>query len=181
MPVAQRILFQFSPTPFLALLALLLPVTLMAQQQVYRSVDADGNVTFSAEPPMGADVRSVDRISLPPGPSEAARAEAEERARAIQQAADEYEKQRMAAREAAAKAAKESTAATPPAQVEQSDAGEQWNELLVNERGLTPEQRVKIEEAKRQLHEAQGNGGKPAEGDLYRRAEGDAGGRGGRE
>jgi len=48
-----------------------------AAEQIYRSVDAEGNVTFSNQPP--ANSVSVDQVDLPPGPSEAAQREAQER------------------------------------------------------------------------------------------------------
>ncbi|EIC20090.1 DUF4124 domain-containing protein [Thiorhodovibrio frisius] len=139
-----------------------------AQQQVYRSVDAQGNVSFSAEPPSGANVRNVESIELQPGPSEADRQAAEARARDIQQAADAYAQQRQAAREAAAgqqgsDAASKSSAGSDDA----SPAAEQWDQLLVNDRNLTPEQRTKVEEAKRELLDAQ-RGQQGSGSDLYK-------------
>jgi hypothetical protein len=44
---------------------------------IYRSVDADGNVTFSNKPPVNAV--TVDEVSVQPGPSDAAQREAQER------------------------------------------------------------------------------------------------------
>jgi hypothetical protein len=48
-----------------------------AAEQIYKSVDAEGNVTFSNEPP--ANSVSVDQVDVQPGPSEAAQREAQER------------------------------------------------------------------------------------------------------
>jgi len=48
-----------------------------AAEQIYKSVDAEGNVTFSSQPP--ANSVSVDQVSVQPGPSEAAQREAQER------------------------------------------------------------------------------------------------------
>lgn len=147
--------------------ALLSPTASQAQQQVYRSVDAQGNVSFSAEPPTDANVRSVETLTLQPGPSEADRQAAEARARDIQQAAEDYDNRRKAA----AEKLKSQEPTPPPSQAEQSPDAEQWNELLVNDRVLTPEQRLKVEQAKRELLKAehhkqqQGSGGK----DLYQR------------
>ena len=48
-----------------------------AAEQIYRSVDAEGNVTFSNQPP--ANSVTVDQVDVQPGPSEAAQREAQER------------------------------------------------------------------------------------------------------
>jgi len=48
-----------------------------AAEQIYRSVDAQGNVTFSSQPPTNSV--TVDKVSVQPGPSEAAQREAQER------------------------------------------------------------------------------------------------------
>lgn len=138
-----------------------------AQQQVYRSVDAQGNVSFSSEPPAGSNLRSVESIELQPGPSEADRQAAEARAREIQQAAEAYDQRRQAAREAAAKE-REQAEPKPPASASESGDAEQWNELLVNDRTLSPEQQAQIDKAKRELLEAEQKGRDSSGGDLYR-------------
>ena len=58
-----------------------------AAEQIYRSVDADGNVTFSNQPP--ANAVSVDEVSVQPGPSEAAQREARERMQRQESTANE--------------------------------------------------------------------------------------------
>ena len=61
--------------------ACLLLLTLLAgtaaAEQIYRSVDAEGNVTFSSTPP--ADAAAVEAVSVPPGPSAEQQQEARER------------------------------------------------------------------------------------------------------
>ncbi|WPL19301.1 hypothetical protein Thiowin_04418 [Thiorhodovibrio winogradskyi] len=149
-------------------IALAMPAA--AQQQVYRSVDAQGRVSFSAEPPAGEDVRSIESIELQPGPSEADRQAAEARVRDMQQAADAYEQQRQSAREAETGQEESGNTSKSPSESDASPAAEQWNQLLVNDRRLTPEQRKKVEEAKRELLEAQQRGRQSAGGgDLYKR------------
>jgi hypothetical protein len=61
-----------------------------AADQIYRSVDAQGNVTFSNQPP--ADSVSVDKVDVQPGPSEAAQREAQERMQRQESTADELSK-----------------------------------------------------------------------------------------
>ena len=51
----------------------------VAAESIYRSVDADGNVTFSSTPP--ANAVDVDEVSVQPGPSAAAQREALQRTR----------------------------------------------------------------------------------------------------
>jgi hypothetical protein len=58
-----------------------------AAEQIYKSVDAEGNVTFSNEPPAGAV--NVDQVKLQPGPSDAAQQAARERVRAQEATASE--------------------------------------------------------------------------------------------
>jgi hypothetical protein len=59
-------------------------------EQIYRSVDAQGNVTFSNQPP--ADSVTVDKVSVEPGPSEAAQREAQERMQRQESTANELNK-----------------------------------------------------------------------------------------
>jgi len=60
--------------------------------EVYKSVDAAGNVTYSTTPP--ADAVEVQAVDLPPGPSEQQVQEAVERAGQTRQAADKMTEQR---------------------------------------------------------------------------------------
>lgn len=55
-------------------------------QQVYRSVDPQGNVIYSDEPP--ADAAQTQSIELPPGPTEEQVKQAQQRTREIQESAD---------------------------------------------------------------------------------------------
>lgn len=76
----------------LALFILALPAHLLAGD-VYRSVDAEGNVTFTDKPPE-AD-RSVEKIEIHPGPSEASRLDTERRNAAIRKAMEEARDKRL--------------------------------------------------------------------------------------
>ena len=63
-----------------------------AAEQIYKSVDAEGNVTFSSEPPAGAV--NVDEVRVQPGPSDAAQQAARERVQAQEATASELGKAR---------------------------------------------------------------------------------------
>jgi hypothetical protein len=65
---------------------LLIPVTLLADDTFYRSVDEAGRVTYSAQPPAGA--AKVEQVDVPAGPSDAAVQQALERAKKMENAAD---------------------------------------------------------------------------------------------
>mgnify|MGYP001546690587 FL=1 len=69
----------------LMLICLLAVSGSLTAQQVYRSVDEQGNVSYSGEPP--ANAQAVETISVDPGPSADQRREAEKRASEMEQAA----------------------------------------------------------------------------------------------
>jgi hypothetical protein len=84
---------RFTPTvrTGCVLMLAMLAGTVMAEQ-IYRSVDADGNVTFSNQPPKNAV--TVDQVSVQPGPSDAAQQEARERMQRQEAAANEMSEAR---------------------------------------------------------------------------------------
>lgn len=63
----------------LMMLVLALPLAGLAETAVYRSVDAEGRVSFSDQPP--ADAKQVETLPLPSVPSEETLAAARERTR----------------------------------------------------------------------------------------------------
>jgi hypothetical protein len=69
------------------MLALALLAGTATAEQIYKSVDADGNVTFSNEPP--ADAVDVDEVKVRPGPSAAEQQAARERMQAQEATASE--------------------------------------------------------------------------------------------
>jgi small-conductance mechanosensitive channel len=66
--------------------------TLPLSAEIYRHVDAEGNVTFTDEPPKGA--QEVEEVVLPPGPSPESIRGTEKRNQEILRAADKAEKKR---------------------------------------------------------------------------------------
>jgi len=55
-----------------------------AAQTVYKSVDAQGRITYSEEPPQQADPLTVEEVKIAPGPTEEQRMEAMRRAQQIE-------------------------------------------------------------------------------------------------
>ena len=91
------------------LVMLLVPSIALAAEPIYKSVDEQGSVTYSAQPP-ATGVKS-ETIAVPPPPSEEDVRRAEEQASKVKAQADELEKERKS-REAEQAAA---AAAAPPA------------------------------------------------------------------
>ena len=97
-------------------LSILISPPLFADQ-IYKSVDKEGNVTYSMTPLQ--DAAQVQPVDLPPGPSEQQVQEAKERADQTQQSVEEMSEQRRQRdqevrdrREQARQEAKEETART---------------------------------------------------------------------
>jgi hypothetical protein len=99
---------------------LLITSPFAAAQQIYKWVDASGNVTYSSTPPPGASAQPVD---LPPAPPPSEIEAARQREQALQQLGDQLYQDRQA-REAqlAQERQAASAAAQPPTQPPQ-DSG----------------------------------------------------------
>ena len=95
--VRTRPLSRMSPRVLLLLgpcLALTLSGPALAYD-IYKSVDATGNVTYSTHPP--PDARMVEKVKLQPGPTAEQRAQAVQREQEIAKAADEIARENDAA------------------------------------------------------------------------------------
>lgn len=88
-------------------------------ETIYRSVDANGNVTYSNKPPENAV--NVDKVSIQPGPSDAEQREAQERLQRQETTANEMSEERK-------RHLQEQKAATPaaPAPVEPEEPVNQY-------------------------------------------------------
>jgi hypothetical protein len=91
--------------PLLPLL-LLAAAAAAAEEPVYKSVDADGNVTYSKQPP--PEAVQTETVDLPPAPTAEQVRDAEEQARAVERSAATLEQERKQ-REAAAQPAAPAT------------------------------------------------------------------------
>ncbi len=94
-----------SPRAFLLLFATLASASAVADE-LYKSVDSAGNVTYSSTPPRGS---KVEKLEVAPPPSEAEVREAEERLKKNEAQANELEAQRR--EKEAAEAEREAEAA----------------------------------------------------------------------
>jgi hypothetical protein len=134
-------------------------------EEIYRTVDEEGNVTFTDTP--AADDTSAQPVALPPGPSKESLREAEQRQRKIQDAAEASERQRLQEKrvsqariEAAVKRLEEAEAELAEARVIKD---EDRQNLAGGKRRIHPDyfERVKqaeavVEAARKALREARG-------------------------
>jgi hypothetical protein len=141
--------------PLLALLIMVLPVHLMADE-VYRSVDADGNVTYTDYPPE-ADT-SVEKIDLPPTPSEESRLNTEERNAAIRKAMEEAREKRLkkeAGRNALVSKALEELEEAEEELKQAKEMGEDDRQTMLGGRSrIKPEYYERVEEAEAKVEAA---------------------------
>jgi DNA repair exonuclease SbcCD ATPase subunit len=75
----------------LVTVVLVLPLTLGAE--VYRTVDEQGNITYTDSPP--ADPKQVEKVEIQPGPSEESISDTMERNRAIRKAMEKAQEKRL--------------------------------------------------------------------------------------
>jgi hypothetical protein len=135
-------------------------VLLLAQsafgQEIYRSVDAEGNVTYSDQPPTGN--QKAEPIELPPPPSAEQIRESEKRNKAIDQAADKAERQRLNQEQSqdeqiaqARKALEEAEAKLAQAKLIQDDDRQS---LAAGKRRIRPEYFDRIKAAEAEVEKA---------------------------
>jgi hypothetical protein len=151
------------------LVLIVLAFAMLAQavigEEIYRTVDEQGNVTFTDTPPAGGV--EVERVELPSGPSEQVRQEAEQRNQKILNAAERAEQKReqeKAQKETRVKAAEQQL---QEAQARLAEAkvikDEDRQNLAGGKRRINPDyfERVKqaeleVEQARKALREARG-------------------------
>lgn len=79
--------------PSAIFLACALPAIVVMADDIYRSKDAEGNITFTDNP--SPNDPSLERVELPPGPSEESLRHSEQRNREIQNAVNNSERKRV--------------------------------------------------------------------------------------
>ena len=116
---------------------------------VYKSVDAQGRVTYSSTPPLDAPKEMVEEVSIAPGPTEQQQQEAMERAKKVQEAAQRADEQRQEqdteaaqARSDAELALKNAETALKEARIKRED---DWQFHAGRGRVLKPSYRERVE------------------------------------
>lgn len=122
-------------------------------QTIYRSVDKDGNVTYSSTPPSDAQISQP--VELAPGPTQAQQAQARERQREMESTADDMAREREAKADTG-----------PPAEPTDLPTDEMPGHTVGV--GGVPSREEVAEEAKRRAEERLGEGAEPPVGQLPR-------------
>ena len=124
---------------------------------IYKSVDAQGNVTYSSSPP--ADANMVERVKIAPAPSQESIETAKERERQIAAAGDEMSQERQTQKEAQAQGVDATRREVNTAQAALADAKEMrdsdWQGTIQGHRHLKPEYFERVQAAESRLEEAQ--------------------------
>jgi len=141
------------------LLTLSLVLTPAAAYQVYKTVDAAGNVTYSTHPP--ADSVSMEIVKIHPGPSAEEQAEAVQRESAIKQAGGELQQQREAREAERAQgvgaARDELSAAKTDLEVARRFHDDDWQGLVSGKRRLKPSYHERVQSARQRYADARVN------------------------
>lgn len=138
--------------------ALLLLTGAAGAQQVFRSIDADGNVTFSSSPPSPNSGARVDTITLAPGPTPEQRAAAEERMRQIEAEAERITQDRAARRaqqQSDVQGAREALRQAEAELVKAQERGDgDWQTLATGGRVPSAAYDDRVEQAEQRVQEA---------------------------
>jgi hypothetical protein len=140
-----------------ALLVLLGASDVGLAYNIYKSVDAQGNVTYSSSPP--ADTTMVERVKLAPAPSKDSLAAAKERERQIVAAGNQISTERKAQQETQAKGVDAARQEVNNAQAALADAkvmrDSDWQGTVQGKRHLKPEYFARVQAAESRLAQAQ--------------------------
>lgn len=144
--------------PGLVLLAAVLAGTqALAQETVFRSVDAAGNVTFSATPPPTGTARQVEEVQILPGPTPEAQEAADQRVRALMEETERRREARAAAqapddeRAAAEQELQQALQDLEEARIQRDD---DWQQIAGGGRFLAPRYFERVEQAEQRVEAA---------------------------
>jgi predicted nucleic acid-binding Zn ribbon protein len=148
-----------SASLLIASTALAIPGLLPAEQ-VYKSIDAQGNVTYSSTPPSDADIQRIETLEVPAGPTPEEQAAAEARARELEAQASQREaeltqptRQRASSVAQAEQALQEARQALAEAQERESP--EDWQTLASGGRVPSAAYLQRVQEAQEQVQAAE--------------------------
>ena len=128
-------------------------------QEVYKSVDARGRVTYSSSPPPNASEEKVETVTIAPGPTEQQRQEAMQRAKELdddsQRAAQEQQERTREATKALSDAELElrnAEAALRDARIQRDD---DWQHLVSGGRVLKQSYLDRVKDAEKRVEQAE--------------------------
>jgi TolA-binding protein len=140
------------------------PITLLAActamaQTVYKSVDAQGRVTYSSSPPPAAADEMVEKVRIAPGPTEQQQQEAARRVEKLEEATRSAEQQRQEQTARRTQARSEAQRELRKAQIALEEArikGDgDWQTLATGGRVLKQSYLDRVDNAERRVRQAQ--------------------------
>lgn len=126
---------------------------------VYKSVDDQGNVTYSAEPPKASEAKRVEEIRVGDGPSEEEQAEALQRMREMELTVERLEQERMLEAQAQDAAVAAARAELEEAQAALEQAREMspddWQRIVTGGRTPKPSYFERVDRAEQRVQAAE--------------------------
>ena len=130
-----------------------------AAETVYKSVDADGKVTYSESPPPDAAPLMVEEVPIAPGPTDEQQNAADERIKELESETKSAEQEREAraaeSAEATSKAEEELRNAEIALQEAQIQGDDDWQYLAAGGRVLKQSYLDRVAEAERRVQQAE--------------------------
>lgn len=127
-----------------------------AAEDIYRSVDAQGNVTYTDQPPAGT--QEAEKVELSPGPSPESIRHTEQRNREINQATDKAERKRLQQERERQQRVEQARKALEEAEAKLAAAKEIKDEdrqnLAGGKRRITPDYFARVKAAKDEVEKA---------------------------
>lgn len=140
-------------------LAVLAAASAAPAETVYKSVDEQGNVTYSSEPPPAGQAEQVQELRVGDGPTPEEQAEALRRMEEMEAATERLEQQRQleeTAEETAVTAARQELEEARAALAEaQEKRFEDWQYIAGGGRTLRPSYFQRVEQAEQRLQAAE--------------------------
>lgn len=138
------------------LVALVMVLPLSVPAEVYRTIDEQGNVTYTDSPP--AEPKTIEKIEIQPGPSQESISDTLERNRAIREAMEEAREKRLekstTRKERLAKAEQEVEAAEKKLAAMEEIGDDDRQTLQGGKSYIRPEYFERVKKAQQELDEA---------------------------
>jgi TolA-binding protein len=139
----------------IAAISLLWVCFAVAEEGVYKSVDAQGRVTYSATPPPEVPGEMVEEVKIRPGPTEEQVQQAEQQAEALQELTQQTQEQRQEQRQAQEQAKTLKDLSKAEQELRQATSVlDQAEETQPGGYYIGPEQQKRVEAARQKVQQA---------------------------
>jgi hypothetical protein len=137
----------------------ILAISSAGAQTVYKSIDAQGNVTYSSTPPPEGSGKAIREVPIAPPPPESQRQEAEERVRQLQIESARIDRQREGDKKQRADSVAAAEKELQEAQMQLEEAkirrDEDWQYLATGGRVLKQSYLDRVDRAEKQVRQAE--------------------------